>query len=428
MLYEIEKAGPGGLLFGEVFMHLALHTKRAKVILWLSVLMILLIAIYAYTHRSAGGARKVSARPLVKVERRERKDMMKRVVLSGETVPKASVDISPKYAGRLEKVYVDLGDRVEKGDILVSQDTKDITLSIAQNRAGSEAAAADAVESRSSYDAGTMKAESDYDNALTTYQRYDTLFQQGAVSKQELDDKYRAMMEARAALQSLTGQDIGGVPAVIAGKEAAAEKAAYLVDALESQKEDMSIYAPVSGTIGYREAEAGEWASAGQKLLTIVDNSALYLDCAVAEQDVGVLQEGMHLSVSIDSLGETVKGKIIYISPALDAATHSYKVRILLDRKETSLRGGLFGRSEVEALERKNTFFVPKEAVLENNGKKWAFLVDSSHKVKKVEVKTGLYNDDSIEILKGISEGDRVAVTNISKLKDGSTADVEEGL
>ena len=43
-------------------------------------------------------------------------------------------------------------------------------------------------------------------------------------------------------------------------------------------------------------------------------------------------------------------------------------------------------------------------------------------------MKTGLYNDDSIEILKGISEGDRVAVTNISKLKDGSTADVEEGL
>lgn len=77
--------------------------------------MILLIAIYAYTHRSAGGAHKVSARPLVKVERMERKDMMKRVVLSGETVPKASVDISPKYAGRLEKVYVDLGDRVEKG-------------------------------------------------------------------------------------------------------------------------------------------------------------------------------------------------------------------------------------------------------------------------------------------------------------------------
>ena len=122
------------------------------------------------------------------------------------------------------------------------------------------------------------------------------------------------MMEARAALQSLTGQDVEGVPAVIASKEAAAEKAAYTVDSLESQKGDMTMYAPVSGTIGYRDAEAGEWASAGQKLLTIVDNSALYLDCAVAEQDIGVLQEGMDMDVSIDSLGETVKGRIIYIS------------------------------------------------------------------------------------------------------------------
>ena len=78
------------------------------------------------------------------------------------------------------------------------------------------------------------------------------------------------------------------------------------------------------------------------------------------------------------------------------------------------------------ALERKNALYLPKEGVLENNGKKWAFLIDSSHKVKKVEVTTGLYNDDSIEILTGISEGDRAAVTNISKLKDGMTVDVEE--
>lgn len=178
-----------------------------------------------------------------------------------------------------------------EGDILISQDTKDITLSIAQNRAGSDEASADAVESRASYDAGTLKAQSDYDNALATFNRYDTLFQQGAVSRQERDDKYQTMMEARAALQSLTGQDVGGVPAVIASKEAAAAKAAYTVDSLESQKADMTMYAPVSGTIGYRDAEAGEWATAGQKLLTIVDNSSLYLDCTVAEQDVGVLRK-----------------------------------------------------------------------------------------------------------------------------------------
>lgn len=404
-----------------------LHSTKWKTILWIVILILLFAGIYFYTHRDSTAGKKYNSRPGVTVETMERKDMMKRVVLSGETVPKASVDISPKYAGRIASINVDLGDHVEAGDVLLSQDTKDVSLSLAANRAGSVQAAADAVESRSSYDAGTLKAQSDYDNALTTYERYETLFGEGAVSRQERDDKYRAMMEAKAALESLTGQDIGGVPAVIASKEAAAEKARYTADSLAVQKEDMTIVSPISGTIGYRDAEAGEWASAGQKLLTVVDNSALYMDCAVAEQDIGVLREGMVVSVSIDSLGEEAAGTISYISPSLDAASHSYKVRIVLAPDIAGLRGGMFGRSEVTAVERKNALFLPKEGVLENNGKKYAFLVDGNHKVKKVEVTTGLYNDDSIEILKGISAGDQVAVTNVSKLKDGMTVDIEGG-
>lgn len=404
-----------------------LHSTKWKTILWIVVLILLFAGIYFYTHRSSNSNKKLSSRPGVTVETMERKDMMKRVVLSGETVPRASVDISPKYAGRIASINVDLGDHVEAGDVLLSQDTKDISLSLSASRAGSAQAVADAVESRSSYDAGTLKAQSDYDNALTTYERYETLFGEGAVSRQERDDKYRAMMEAKAALETLTGQDVGGVPAMIASKEAAAEKAQYTADSLAAQKEDMTIVSPISGTIGYRDAEAGEWASAGQKLLTVVDNSSLYMDCAVAEQDIGVLKEGMVVSVSIDSLGEEAAGTISYISPALDASSHSYKVRIVLSPDIKGLRGGMFGRSEVTAVERKNALFLPKEGVLENNGKKYAFLVDGNHQVKKVEVTTGLYNDDSIEIVKGISAGDQVAVTNISKLKDGMTVDVEGG-
>lgn len=404
-----------------------LHSTKWKIILWIVVLILLFAGIYFYTHRSSNSNKKLSSRPGVTVETMERKDMMKRVVLSGETVPRASVDISPKYAGRIASINVDLGDHVEAGDVLLSQDTKDISLSLSASRAGSAQAAADAVESRSSYDAGTLKAQSDYDNALTTYERYETLFGEGAVSRQERDDKYRAMMEAKAALETLTGQDVGGVPAMIASKEAAAEKAQYTADSLAAQKEDMTIVSPISGTIGYRDAEAGEWASAGQKLLTVVDNSSLYMDCAVAEQDIGVLKVGMPVSVSIDSLGEEAAGTISYISPALDASSHSYKVRIVLSPDIKGLRGGMFGRSEVTAVERKNALFLPKEGVLENNGKKYAFLVDGNHQVKKVEVTTGLYNDDSIEIVKGISAGDQVAVTNISKLKDGMTVDVEGG-
>ena len=253
-----------------------IHTKRAKIIIWSTVIILLLMGVYFYTHRNQGGVKRGTSRPAVTVQTMERKDMMKRIILSGETVPKASVDISPKYSGRIAQVNVDLGDKVEAGDALLIQDTKDVSLSIAANDAGSRQAYADAVESRSSYNAGTMKAQSDYENALTTYERYETLYNEGAVSRQDRDDRYRAMMEAKSALESLTNQDMGGIPAVIASREAAAEKAQYTLDALKAQRDDMTVRAPVSGIIGYRNAEEGEWVSAGQKVLSVVDNSSLY--------------------------------------------------------------------------------------------------------------------------------------------------------
>lgn len=401
-----------------------MHGKRFRYIVWMLALLILLGGVYAYTHRQSGGKKITALKPVVQVETMKRQDMMKRVILSGETVPKASVDISPKYAGRIAAIYVDLGSAVHQGDVLVEQDKTDVAISIQQNSAGSEEATAEAVQGRSEYEAGTMKAQSDYDNAKTTYERYQTLFDQGAVSMQDRDDKYRAMMEAKASLESLTNQEIGGIPAVIAGKEAAAAKARYTVDALENQAAEMSLKAPFDGIIGYRDAEIGQWATAGQKLLTVVDTSHLYLDCDVAEQDVTILREGMDLEVSIDSLGDTVPAKLIYISPAMDAASRSYQVRLELDTTKIPLRGGMFGRSEVMALQRKDTFFLPKEAVVDHNGRKSVFVVKDNGQIQAVTVQLGLTNDDFMEIKKGLQGGEQVAVSNISKLKNGMSVEV----
>ena len=107
------------------------HSIKGKTILWILIILLLLGGVYYYTHRNSTAGRKYNSRQGVTVETMERKDMMKRVVLSGETVPKASVNISPKYGGRIAAIYVDLGDHVEAGDVLLSQDTKDVSLSLA---------------------------------------------------------------------------------------------------------------------------------------------------------------------------------------------------------------------------------------------------------------------------------------------------------
>lgn len=404
-----------------------MHTRRARYILWSVILLILMGGVYWYTHSSTQSAKAAVIRPAVQAETLTRQDLMKRVVLSGATVPRAEVDIAPKYAGRIARVAVDLGDRVKAGDVLIQQDVRDLDISILQNGAGSEQAAAEAVQSRSQYSADILKAQSDYDNALATYQRYQALYDMDAVALQERDDKYRAMMEARSVLDSLQNQQVGDTPAVVAAREAAAMQAQYTVDALRQQRDDMTLTAPRDGIIGWRQAEEGEWASAGQKLLTVVDNSLLYVDCDVAEQDIGILRLGMTLPVSIDSLGETCEGRITYISPSMDQDTRSYKVRLTLDSQGGRILGGMFARTEVTAVQREHTLFVPKEAVGDDNGKKYIFLIDEEGRAKKVYVTLGLINDDSMEILSGASEGDQVAITNISRLRDGMEAEITSG-
>lgn len=404
-----------------------MQTKRARYILWAVILLILMGGVYWYTHSTTKSAKAAVIRPAVQTETLTRQDLMKRVVLSGSTVPKAEVDIAPKYAGRIARVAVDLGDRVKAGDVLIQQDVRDLDISILQNGAGSEQAAAEAVQSRSQYSADILKAQSDYDNALATYQRYQALYDMDAVALQERDDKYRAMMEARSVLDSLQNQQVGDTPAVVAAREAAAMQAQYTVDALRQQRDDMTLTAPRDGIIGWRQAEEGEWASAGQKLLTVVDNSLLYVDCDVAEQDIGILRLGMTLPVSIDSLGETCEGRITYISPSMDADTHSYKVRLTLDSQGGRILGGMFARTEVTAVQREHTLYVPKEAVGDDNGKKYIFLIDEEGRARKVYVTLGLINDDSMEILSGASEGDQVAITNISRLRDGMEVEITSG-
>lgn len=401
------------------------HNRAVKYAVWIMILCLLMGSVWWMTHRGKAASSSQSSLPLIQVQEIEPADMKRTIILSGETVPESQTDIAPKYSGRIASVDVRLGDRVETGQVLIRQDMRDLDISIAANQAGTEAAQASAVETRASYGGNTSSAKVAYDNALTEYGRYQMLYSEGAVSRQDLDNKYQTMAQAKASWEALENQSYGSQPAIIAQKEAAARQSAYNVSGLEQQRDDMTIRAPGNGMIGYRSAEPGEWASAGQKLLTIVDNSHIYVDCSVAEQDVGILYVGFPVSVSIDSLGKSYQGTIVYISPAMDSTTKSYQTRISLDTSDGLLRGGMFARAEISAVQRRNALYVPKQAVLRDNGKTYVYLSDGSGKVTKKEVTAGLSNDTSIEIIQGIQAGDCIAVTNISKLKDGGSVRID---
>ena len=404
-----------------------LHSSRNKLVAFGLVFLLACAGIYVISH-SDRAAKSSSALTNASVQsyRAERRDMMRTISLSGQTVPLAQVDLSTKYAGNITAVYVDLGDTVEPGQILLEQDPVDTSLQLSQNRAAWAQAAAETKSAQSQFYSDLQKAQVEYATAKMNYNRYVILKDEGAVSQKDLDTMYQALIVAKAALDNLQLQNVGDTPALIAGKQAAQAKAKYTVDSLSKQLEDLTIRAPRHGVISYRNAEAGAMAAANTKVLTITDTSGIYIDCPVAEADVAAIQPGMTVSVSVESLANTYDGTITYVSPAMDPTNKTYIVRITLSNPDTLLRGGMFAQSSLEVLQRRNTLFVPKDALVEQNGVSQLYVINPDSTIAIRTVKTGLRNDNYVEILEGLSEGEQIATTNLARLRDGVSVTIEK--
>ena len=404
-----------------------LHSSRNKLVAFGLVFLLACAGIYVISH-SDRAAKSSSALTNASVQsyRAERRDMMRTISLSGQTVPLAQVDLSTKYAGNITAVYVDLGDTVEPGQILLEQDPVDTSLQLSQNRAAWAQAAAETKSAQSQFYSDLQKAQVEYATAKMNYNRYVILKDEGAVSQKDLDTMYQALIVAKAALDNLQLQNVGDTPALIAGKQAAQAKAKYTVDSLSKQLEDLTIRAPRHGVISYRNAEAGAMAAANTKVLTITDTSGIYIDCPVAEADVAAIQPGMTVSVSVESLANTYDGTITYVSPAMDPTNKTYIVRITLSNPDNLLRGGMFAQSSLEVLQRRNTLFVPKDALVEQNGVSQLYVINPDNTIAIRTVKTGLRNDNYVEILEGLSDGEQIATTNLARLRDGVSVTIEK--
>lgn len=404
-----------------------LHSSRNKLVAFGLVFLLACAGIYVISH-SDRAAKSSSALTNASVQsyRAERRDMMRTISLSGQTVPLAQVDLSTKYAGNITAVYVDLGDTVEPGQILLEQDPVDTSLQLSQNRAAWAQAAAETKSAQSQFYSDLQKAQVEYATAKMNYNRYVILKDEGAVSQKDLDTMYQALIVAKAALDNLQLQNVGDTPALIAGKQAAQAKAKYTVDSLSKQLEDLTIRAPRHGVISYRNAEAGAMAAANTKVLTITDTSGIYIDCPVAEADVAAIQPGMTVSVSVESLANTYDGTITYVSPAMDPTNKTYIVRITLSNPDNLLRGGMFSQSSLEVLQRRNTLFVPKDALVEQNGISQLYVINPDNTIAIRTVKTGLRNDNYVEILEGLSDGEQIATTNLARLRDGVSVTIEK--
>jgi len=394
--------------------------SKTKVMIVAGVIVLLCSGIAVYKHmHAASSSQNARVQAAVNIAPVQRTDLIKRISLTGQTVPLSQVDIAAKYMGKVVAVNVALGQAVTPGQVLVVQDTGDADIAVLQNQAAYAQAMDDSQTAEATINANYDKANADYKKAVATYNRNKDLYDCGAISLDSLEVLQQTMADAKAALDTMTNQMNSGVSAAIQSARANALKAQHTVNATEKQRNDLVLQAPRSGVIGYRQVEVGDMVQVGQKLLSIYDNSQLYVDCTVSEQDLPALSIGMNVNVGIESLNKTFPGKIIYFSPASDPTNLTFTLRIALDNPDLTLKGGMFTRTVLNTVLRPHTLVVAKDSVLEKNGEYSVFVVNDKNTVEQRTVQVGARGDETIEILSGLNEGENIALNNLSRLRTG---------
>lgn len=371
---------------------------------------------------------KKETRPLVQVIKVKPSDMYKKISFFGNTVAKAEVDLAAKYTGIVKSVNVELGQQVHEGDVLIIQDTKDIDIAINKNAALLRQAQADTIQTESNFNANFIKIKAEYDKGILNYQRYSKLYEMGAISKTQLETMEQNMVDARSGYEAMSNQMLSeSNSATVEMKRQNVNQINYSIEQLEVQRDDYLIKAPMDGTIAYRKAERGSYLQAGQKVLSLISKKQFYIDCILPEQEIAAIKLDMVLKVYVSALGKEYNGKIIFVSSMNEEGTKGYKVRILLLDQDEELKDGMFAKTSINVLQRANTIYVPKEAILNKNSKNYLYVLDENNKVHATEVEIGLKNGSDVEILKGLSSDSRIATDNISRLENNMQVDVKKG-
>jgi len=179
----------------------------------------------------------------------------------------------------------------------------------------------------------------------------------------------------------------------------------------------LTIYAPSSGIVLKREAVPGKYAEPGTILYEIVDLSTVWISAEIYESEVAAVELSQSVSVTFAAYpGETFLGKVAYIYPSLNTETRTVRVRLELPNPGLKLKPGMYGTVTLQT-DAVKTLVVPKEAVLETGLRQLVFMDRGQGHYKPTSVKLGRRNQDDVEVLEGLKEGDRI-VTSANFLLD----------
>jgi len=311
-------------------------------------------------------AGKTSEATLVETTSAFKTELIEELEAIGTAQANESVMLTSKVTDTVRKINFDDGDFVDRGDILVELTNSEETAQLAE-------------------------AQATFDEASRQYNRLKNLINQRLASETQLDTEKVRMQTAQARLEGIV-----------------------------ARLDDRLIRAPFSGTLGFRNISAGSLVTPSTIVTTLDDISVIKLDFSIPENFLAALRPGQQIVAGSAAYPSTpFSGVVTTINSRVNPVTRAVTVRALLTNEARQLRPGMLLTVKLE-LSRGDALVIPEQAVVPIQDRQYAYTIDSEGLAKRVEITIGRRRPGIVEILSGVTQGEKIITTGVIKINTGS--------
>jgi multidrug efflux pump subunit AcrA (membrane-fusion protein) len=371
---------------------------------------------------------------------------------TGSFVAEESSDVAPLVSGRVIQTPVDIGARVEKGEVVARLDDSDALLRLQQAKASVEQAdaALRQAQEKIGFSGGSFKPEAvpevqsaraSYDSALADSRladadakRFESLLKTGDISRSNYERQATQAETSRSKANTALKQYESALNNARQNYQAIASAQAMLSVAraqlAQAQKslDDTVIRAPISGHVAARQVSVGEYVSPSSKIITIVRANPIKLQLQISAMDTARLSAGLRVIAQIQSYGNReFEGKITALNPSLDPNSRSMMVESRFDNPKLDLRPGMFATARVVLPVTEQAIMVPRTSVLIDptlDSAEVFVIQNDKARIRVIQV----YDSQAatVRIRSGVSAGEVVATSKLQQLYDGAAVRLEK--
>ena len=301
---------------------------------------------------------------------------------SGKIEAVNSASLSTRMMGFVNKVHVNVGQKVSKGQLLISINNADLSAKKAQTTAG------------------ITEAQAAFNNAEKDYERFQNLFAKNSASQKELDDQRARYEMAKARL----------------------EGARQMKNEVESQFAYVDLRAPFNGVITNRYIDEGDMANPGAPLISVEGPGSFEITASVPEREISKIKSGAEVQVLVKSLDIQLPGTITEVSTSARNTGGQYLVKVVLDKTDSGILSGMYATVQfpVEKSVDATALLVPKDAIVHRGELTGIYTVSQSNTAILRWLRLGRTFGDMVEVLSGLSADEKYIIDVDSKIFNGA--------